>query len=55
MFFTSFVQEVGESEAIKRFFIVSVVAYPLAIFILRATGDDIGRWKAAFRDDNSEA
>ena len=55
MYFTSFVQEVGESEAIKRFFMVSVVAYPSAVFILKATGDDIGRLKAAFRDDNSEA
>lgn len=48
MFLTDFATNVGAAEALKRLCLIALVALPLIAFLIRATVDDVTRFRAAF-------
>lgn len=49
MFLTGFAAEVGKAEALNRLVVLTVVALPLIVFLLKATSGDVARFRAAYR------
>jgi hypothetical protein len=48
MFCTDFATDVGTPEALKRLCLAALVGLPLIAFSIRATVDDVVRFRAAF-------
>ncbi len=53
MFFTNFAAEVGTVEAHKRLLFFTFIFLPLIAVVIKATSDDIVRFRAAFFSEDA--
>jgi uncharacterized membrane protein len=53
MFFTNFAAEVGTVEANKRLLIFTFITLPLIAFAIKATSNDVVRFRAAFFSEDA--
>jgi hypothetical protein len=52
MFYTDFAAQVGRAAALKRYGLLALLAFPLIIWLIKKSGDDLSAFRAAWPPKN---